>query len=148
LTTFQARDIIRPEPAGWNKVKTIISVRAISCLQPTGICLSTITGPTQTMQPLPRQEGRVTLFALLLIVFAASMSYWLWRAHAQVSLEIELACRIPAAETCVSAKARYMDSFYAAWFSQMFPWILPFIPAFIYVFFFRWLRRNKQPPVA
>ena len=99
-------------------------------------------------QPLPRQEGRVTLFALLLIVFAASMSYWLWRAHAQVSLEIELSCRIPTTEACVSAKARYMDSFYAAWFSQMFPWILPFIPAFIYVFFFRWLRRNKQPPVA
>ena len=99
-------------------------------------------------QPLSRQEGRATLFALLLIVFAASMSYWLWRAHAQVSLEIELACRIPAADACVSAKARYMDNFYAAWFSQMFPWILPFIPAFIYVFFFRWLRRNKQPPVA
>src|SRR5690349_8455346 len=51
--------------------------------------------------------------------------------HAQVSLEIELACRAPAAEACVSAKARYMNSFYAAWVGQMFPWILPFVPAFI-----------------
>ena len=91
-----------------------------------------------------RQEGRVNLFALLLIIFAAAMAYWLWRAHVQVSLEIELTCRLPSAEACAAAKARYADSFLSAWFSQMFPWILPFLPAFIYVFFFRWLRRNKQ----
>jgi hypothetical protein len=100
------------------------------------------------MQPISPQEGRITLFTLLLIVFMASMSYWLWRAHAQVSLGIELACRIPGAEACASANARYTNSFYAAWLSQMFPWILPFIPAFIYVFFFRWLRKNRQPPEA
>ena len=100
------------------------------------------------MHPTSQQKGRITPFMLLLIVFAASMSYWLWRAHAQVSLEIELACRLPGAEACASANARYMNSFYAAWLSQMFPWILPFIPAFIYVFFFRWLRKNKRPPVA
>jgi hypothetical protein len=100
------------------------------------------------MQPVLRQKGRVNLFALLLIVFAAAMAYWLWRAHAQVSLEIELACRVPDAEACTSAKARYADSFLSAWFSQMFPWILPFVPAFIYVFFFRWLRKNKQSPVG
>jgi|GEM_PF-2027779 len=104
--------------------------------------------PLPQTQPPRLQKGAITLFSLLLIIFAASMSYWLWRAHVQVSLEIEFACRIPAAGACVSAKARYMDSFYAAWFSQMFPWILPFIPAFIYVFFFRWLRKNKQPPAA
>jgi hypothetical protein len=92
---------------------------------------------------MPRQKG-ITLFALLLIVFAAAMTYWIWRAHTQVSLEIALFCRLPNAEACASAKARYMDSFYAAWFSQMFPWILPFVPAFIYVFFFRWLRRDKE----
>ena len=97
------------------------------------------------MQPILRQKGGVTLFTLLLIIFAASMAYWLWRAHAQVSLEIELVCRLPAAEACASAKARYMDSFYAAWLAQMFPWILPFVPAFIYVFFFRWLRKDRQP---
>lgn len=97
---------------------------------------------------MPPQKGRITLFTLLLIIFAASMAYWLWRAHAQASLEIELACSIPAAGACALAKARYMDSFYAAWLTQMFPWILPFIPAFIYVFFFRWLRNNKQPPSA
>lgn len=97
------------------------------------------------MQPLSRQKGGVTLFALLLIIFTASMAYWLWRAHGQVSLEIELACRLPAAEACISAKGRYMNSFYAAWLAQMFPWILPFVPAFIYVFFFRWLRKDRQP---
>jgi len=96
------------------------------------------------MQLMLRQDGRVTLFALLLILFTATMAYWLWQAHAQVSLEIELSCRKPAADACTSAKARYMNSFYAAWLSQMFPWILPFVPAFIYVFFFRWLRKNKQ----
>lgn len=96
------------------------------------------------MQPM-RQKGYVTLFTLLLIVFTASMAYWLWRAHTQVSFEIELACRLPAAEACASAKTRYMNSFYAAWLAQMFPWILPFIPAFIYVLFFRWLRRNRNP---
>jgi hypothetical protein len=104
--------------------------------------------PLPQTQPPRLQKGAITLFSLLLIIFAASMSYWLWRAHVQVSLEIEFSCRIPAAAACVSAKSRYMDSFYAAWFSQMFPWILPFIPAFIYVFFFRWLRKNKQPPAA
>ncbi len=92
---------------------------------------------------MPRQKG-ITLLALLLIVFATAMTYWIWRAHTQVSLEITLSCRVPASEACAAAKARYMDSFYAAWFSQMFPWILPFLPAFIYVFFFRWLRRDKQ----
>lgn len=92
-----------------------------------------------------RQDGRVTLFALVLMLFAAAMAYWLWAAHAQVSLEIELSCRNAAADACTSAKARYMNSFYAAWLSQMFPWILPFVPAFIYVFFFRWLRKNRQP---
>lgn len=97
------------------------------------------------MQPTLRQKSGVTLFALLLIIFAASMAYWLWRAHIQVSFETELACRLPAAEACASAKARYMNSFYAAWLAQMFPWILPFIPAFIYVFFFRWLRKNRTP---
>ncbi|SEN40512.1 hypothetical protein SAMN05216404_104136 [Nitrosospira multiformis] len=91
-----------------------------------------------------RQEGRINWLVLMLIVFAASMAYWLWRAHVQVSYEIDLACRLPDASACSTAKARYMDSFYASWFSQMFPWILPFVPAFIYVFFFRWLRRNKQ----
>jgi hypothetical protein len=96
------------------------------------------------MQSMPRQEGRVTLFVPLLILFIAAMAYWLWQAHVQVSLEIDLACRNPAADACTSAKARYMNSFYAAWLSQMFPWILPFVPAFIYVFFFRWLRKNKQ----
>jgi hypothetical protein len=101
---------------------------------------------SDVMQLILRQKGAITLFTLMLIIFAAAMIYWLWRAHAQVSLEIELACRVPAAEACVSAKARYMDSFYAAWLSQMFPWILPFVPAFIYVFFFRWLRKNRQPP--
>jgi len=97
------------------------------------------------MQPTLQEKGGITLFTLLLIVFAASIAYWLWRAHAQVSLEIDLACRLPAAEACVSAKTRYMSSFYAAWLAQMFPWILPFVPAFIYVFFFRWLRKNRQP---
>jgi hypothetical protein len=100
------------------------------------------------MQPTSRQEGKITVFTLLLVIFAASMLYWLWQAHAQVSREIELACRIPAAEACASANTRYMNSFYGALLSQMFPWILPFIPAFIYVFFFRWLRKNKRPPVA
>ncbi len=79
------------------------------------------------MQPILRKKSGVTLFALLLIIFAASMAYWLWRAHIQVSFETELACRLPAAEACASAKARYMNSFYAAWLTQMFPWILPFI---------------------
>lgn len=97
------------------------------------------------MQPILRQKGHVTLFTLLLIVFAASMAYWLWLAHAQVSLEIELTCRQLGAEACASAQARYMNSFYAAWLAQMFPWILPFVPAFIYVFFFRWLRKNRNP---
>ncbi|MDQ3186017.1 MAG: hypothetical protein M3Q16_06070 [Pseudomonadota bacterium] len=97
------------------------------------------------MQPILPQKNYVTLFRLLLIIFAASMAYWFWRAHVQVSFEIELACRQLAAEACVSAKSRYMDNFYAAWLAQMFPWILPFVPAFIYVFFFRWLRRNRTP---
>lgn len=97
------------------------------------------------MQPLLKQKGSVPLFTLLLITFAASIAYWLWRAHTQVSFEIELACRLPAVEACASAKARYMNSFYAAWLVQMFPWILPFVPAFIYVFFFRWLRKNRSP---
>ena len=92
---------------------------------------------------MPRQKG-ITLLALLLIVFATAMTYCIWRAHTQVSLEIALSCRVPAAEACALAKARYVNNFYAAWFSQMFPWILPFLPAFIYVFFFRWLRRDKQ----
>ena len=96
------------------------------------------------MQPMPRQQGRVTLFMPLLILFIAAMAYWLWQAHVQVSLGIDLACRNPAADACTSAKSRYMNSFYAAWLSQMFPWILPFVPAFIYVAFFRWLRKNKQ----
>jgi hypothetical protein len=100
------------------------------------------------MQSMLRQKGHVNWLALLLIVFAAAMAYWLWRAHVQVTREIELVCRLPDAAACISAKARYMDSFYAAWFSQMFPWILPFVPAFIYVIFFRWLRRNKQPPTG
>ncbi|HEX7235241.1 MAG TPA: hypothetical protein VF243_08225 [Nitrosospira sp.] len=95
-----------------------------------------------------RQKGVITLFTLLLTVFVVAMAYWLWRAHAQVSLEIELACRVPAAEACVSAKARYMNSFYAAWVGQMFPWILPFVPAFIYVFFFHWLRKDRHPPAT
>jgi len=97
------------------------------------------------MQSIPRQDGRVTLFAVVLIVFVASMAYWIWQAYLQVSLEIELSCRNPAAGACASANARYMNSFYAAWLSEMFPWILPFVPAFIYVFFFRWLRKNRQP---
>ncbi|MDE2365663.1 MAG: hypothetical protein KGM95_01875 [Betaproteobacteria bacterium] len=97
------------------------------------------------MQPMLRQDGRVTLFALVMTLFVASMAYWLWAAHAQVSLEIELSCRNPDTDACASAKARYMNSFYAAWLSQIFPWILPFLPAFIYVFFFRWLRKNRQP---
>ena len=100
------------------------------------------------MQSTLRQKGRINSLVLLLIVFAAAMAYRLWRAHAQVSHEIELVCRLPDAAACASAKARYMDSFYAAWFSQMFPWILPFVPAFIYVIFFRWLRRNKQSPAG
>ena len=95
------------------------------------------------MSPM-RQESRVNWLALMLIVFAASMAYWLWRAHVQVSYEIHLICRLLEASACSTAKAHYMDSFYAAWFSQMFPWILLFVPAFIYVFFFRWLRRKKQ----
>jgi CHASE1-domain containing sensor protein len=95
-----------------------------------------------------RQKGVITLFTLLLTVFVVAMAYWLWRAHAQVSLEIELACRAPAAEACISAKARYMNSFYAAWVGQMFPWILPFVPAFIYVFFFHWLRKDRHPPAT
>jgi hypothetical protein len=94
------------------------------------------------------QHGRINLFTLLLIIFAMAVLYWLWRAHAQVSLEIELACRVPAAEACAAAKAGYMDSFYAAFFLQIFPWILPFVPAFIYVFFFRWLKKNKRPPAT
>jgi len=96
-------------------------------------------------QPISRQDGQITLFALVLTLFAVSMPYWLWAAYAQVSLAVELACRNPAAEACAAAKARYMNSFYSAWLSQMFPWILPFLPAFIYVFFFRWLRRDRQP---
>jgi hypothetical protein len=103
---------------------------------------------SEVMHLISRQKGAITLFTLLLTVFVAAMAYWLWRAYTQVSLEIELACRVPAAEACVSAKARYMDSFYAAWLSQMFPWILPFVPAFIYVFFFHWLRKNRQPPTT
>jgi hypothetical protein len=100
------------------------------------------------MQSMPRQKGHVNSLVLLLMVFAAAMAYWLWRAHMQVSHGIEIVCRLPDAAACASAKARYMDSFYAAWFSQMFPWILPFVPAFIYVIFFRWLRRNKQSPAG
>jgi hypothetical protein len=96
-------------------------------------------------RPIPRQDGRITLFALVLTLFTISMAYWLWAAYAQASLEIELACRNPTAEACASAKARHTNSFFAAWLSQMFPWILPFVPAFIYVFFFRWLRKNRQP---
>ena len=96
------------------------------------------------MQPILKKKGSVPLFMLLLVTFAASMAYWLWRAHTQVSFEIELACRV-SAEACASANARYMNSFYAAWLAQMFPWILPFVPAFIYVFFFRWLRNNRNP---
>ncbi len=96
-------------------------------------------------RPLERQKGGVDSFAVLLtVVFVAAMAYWLWRAHGQVTLEIELACRVPDSLTCTSAKARYTDSFIGAWLSQMFPWVLPFIPAFIYVIFFRWLRRNRQ----
>ena len=97
------------------------------------------------MPPLFLQKSYVGLFRLLLIIFAASMAYWLWRAHAQVSFEIELTCRQLGAEACASAKSRYMDNFYAAWLAQMFPWILPFVPAFIYVFFFRWLRSSRIP---
>lgn len=97
------------------------------------------------MQPIARKKVEIVLSTLLLIIFVASMAYWLWRAHAQVSFEIELACRLPAPEACALAKARYMNSFYAAWLAQMFPWILPFVPAFIYVFFFRWLRKNRNP---
>jgi hypothetical protein len=100
---------------------------------------------SRKVQLIRRQDGQITLFAVVLTLFVISMAYWLWGAYAQVSLEIDLACRNPAAEACVSAKARYMNSFFAAWLSQMFPWILPFVPAFIYVFFFRWLRRNRQP---
>jgi hypothetical protein len=100
--------------------------------------------PSDLEKPMLQQKGRVNWFALLLIIFAAAMAYWLWQAHAQVSLEIELACRLPSAEACAAAKARYTNSFLSAWFSQMFPWIFPFLPAFIYVFFFRWLRKNKQ----
>ena len=97
------------------------------------------------MQTIPKQEGRVTLFALLLLFFVAALAYWLWRAHTQVSLEIGLACRQLTAEACASAEARYRDSLFAAWLAQMFPWILPFVPAFIYVFFFRWLRKYRNP---
>lgn len=97
------------------------------------------------MQSLRQQKGGTDWFAvLLIIVFVAAIAYWLWRAYAQVNLEIELACRIPESLTCTSAKSRYADSFIGAWMAQMFPWILPFIPAFIYVIFFRWLRRNRQ----
>lgn len=98
----------------------------------------------KNMQPMRRQKGATDLFAVLLTaVFVAAMAYWLWRAYAQVDLEIGLACRMPESLACASAKARYTDSFIGAWLSQMFPWILPFIPAFIYVIFFRWLRRNR-----
>ncbi len=97
------------------------------------------------MRTISKQEGRASLFALLLLLFVAALAYWFWRAHTQVSLEIGLACRQLTAEACAAAEARYLDSLYAAWFGQMFPWILPFIPAFIYVFFFRWLRRNRNP---
>ncbi len=96
------------------------------------------------MQSTRQQKGGTDWFAVLLtIVFVAAMAYWLWRAYAQVNLEIGLACRMPESLACTSAKARYTDSFIGAWLSQMFPWILPFIPAFIYVIFFRWLRRNR-----
>ncbi|SFW33466.1 hypothetical protein [Nitrosovibrio sp. Nv17] len=99
----------------------------------------------QRLQSPSRQKGGITLFAVVLVVFAASMAYWLWRAHVQVSLEIDLACRLPEAAACAAARGRYADSFYAAWLGQMFPWVLPFVPAFIYVVFFRWLRGNRQP---
>jgi hypothetical protein len=147
LTTFQPGHIIRPGQKALEQGEKNYFQYAVPFLSPVGIHLPVIP-PIAKMQPIPRQEGQITLFTLLLILFAASMSYWLWRAHGQVALEIELACRIPAAEACASANARYMNSFYAAWLSQMFPWILPFIPAFIYVFFFRWLRKNKRPPAA
>jgi hypothetical protein len=127
-------------------VKKSFSV-CVSSLSQLGFACSQFRANSK-MQPTSRQEGRITLFTLLLVVFVASVLYWLWQAHAQVSREIELACRIPAAEACASANARYMNSFYGALLSQMFPWILPFIPAFIYVFFFRWLRKNKRPPVT
>jgi hypothetical protein len=64
---------------------------------------------------MPRQKG-ITLLALLLIVFATAMTYWIWRAHTQVSLEIALSCRVPAAEACAVGKARYVNNFYYSWF--------------------------------
>lgn len=97
------------------------------------------------MQTISKQEGRVSLFALLLLLFVAALAYWFWRAHTQVSMEIGLACSQLTAEACATAEARYLDSLLAAWLAQMFPWVLPFIPAFIYVFFFRWLRKNRDP---
>ena len=96
-------------------------------------------------QAISRQKGAITLFAVVVTLFVVSMVYWLWGAYAQVTLEIELACRNPAAGACEAAKARYLNSFFGAWLTQIFPWILPFVPAFIYVVFFRWLRKNRQP---
>ena len=89
-----------------------------------------------------RQGGRVSALAALLIVLVAALAFWLWRADAQVSRELELACRTAASAACVSGRAHYTANLLAAWLAQMFPWALPFLPAFGLVFFFRWLKRH------
>ena len=96
------------------------------------------------MPAIVKQKSRVTPF-MLLAALVAALAYWLWCAHTQVSLEVGMACRQLTAAACAAAEARYLDSLYGAWLVQMFPWILLFVPAFIYVFFFRWLRRQQNP---
>lgn len=95
----------------------------------------------QEVQAVLRQGGLSTLAARLM-VFAAALAFWLWRADTTVSRELELACRTATSAACVSGQAHYTANLLAAWLGQMFPWVLPFLPAFGLVFFFRWLKRH------
>jgi hypothetical protein len=95
------------------------------------------------MQTTTHTQGRLNLPVLMTFLIIA-LAYWLWRAHSQVTLEIGLACSQLSREACLAAESRYLNNLLAGWIGQMFPWILPFVPAFIYVFFFRWLRKDRS----
>ncbi len=88
-------------------------------------------------------QGRLNLPVLMTLLMIV-LAYWLWRAHSQVTLEINLSCSQLSREACLTAESRYLNNLLAGWMGQMFPWILPFVPAFIYVFFFRWLRKDRS----
>ena len=95
------------------------------------------------MQTTTNKKGWFNLPVLMTLLMVA-LAYWLWRAHSQVTLEIGLACSQLSSEACTAAESRYLNHLLAGWLGQMFPWILPFVPAFIYVFFFHWLRKDRS----